>query len=165
MNKPYLYAVLFGVPGFFLALAVSLAVVGVAAGALWLFVFGDSPWPAAAGSSLGTLAVLVFVLVWGGAIVAGYRAGRKLAPDGTLNRRHVLLSSGLTIAALLVLVLHQWGVGNIGTKPDTLRCSEYCRQSGYPGSGMPPRDSGDTTCRCYDEAGREMLKVPLERLN
>jgi hypothetical protein len=55
-------------------------------------------------------------------------------------------------------------VGNIGPKSATVLCSQYCSGKGYAASGMPPRDSGESACICFDERGREAVKVPLESI-
>ena len=75
MKKRYLYALLFGIPGFFLAGIVSLFVFGAVLGFLWLFVFGDNPWPLTPESVLSVLLVLTFLILWIGSIFAGYRVG------------------------------------------------------------------------------------------
>jgi len=45
MRKRYLYALLFAIPGFVAAFIVSTFLFGVAAGFLWLYVYGDGPGP------------------------------------------------------------------------------------------------------------------------
>ena len=163
MKRRYLYALLFGIPGLFIALLISLGVVGAAAGLLWLYVFGDDPWPAAADAVLSTLAGLSFLLTWVGLMFIGYRVGRRLEND-PLNLNHILISSGVTLLFVLVVVLQQWRVGNLGPKSDALVCSNFCAQKGYAGSGLPSKDSGDRSCSCYDDLGNEALKVPLDSI-
>jgi hypothetical protein len=58
MKKRYIYGLLFGIPGFFISLIISAGVFGFAAGILWLYVFGDNPWPAGTSRTLGASFVL-----------------------------------------------------------------------------------------------------------
>jgi hypothetical protein len=164
MKKRYLYACLFAVPGFFIALIVAFITFGSAAGVLWLFVYGDNSWPAAVERTIPVLFFLIFLALWAVAIVTGFAVGRRHEQDTALNRKHLLAALGMTIAPVLIIVLHQLSVGNIGPQPDGLRCSEYCREQGYAGSGMPPRDSGDRSCHCYDTAGTATLSIPLDSI-
>lgn len=164
MKKRYLYALLFGIPGFFLAGIVSLFVFGAVLGFLWLFVFGDNPWPLTPESVLSVLLVLTFLILWIGSIFAGYRVGMGLEHNPLLNRNHVLLSAGFTLLFVFFILFQQGSVGNIGPKADSTLCSDYCSARGYSGSGMPPQNSGDRTCSCYDASGNEVLKVPLDRI-
>jgi hypothetical protein len=158
MQKRYLYSILFGIPGCIIGLLIAGLATGAVAGALWLYVFGDDPWPHGTTRVLPILFVTVFLLVWLGAIVAGYRAGRRLEAVPGLDRRHLLISAGATALPLLLVALHQLRVGNLGPVSDSVWCSDFCRARGYTGSGMPPRDSGDRTCTCYDSRGRAALQ-------
>lgn len=162
MKKRYTYALLFGLPGFFIAGITTLALFGASMGVLWLFVFGDNPWPTGWESALSILLVIVFLVVWVGLILAGYHVGKRLEADPAVNRIHILFSLGLTAAFILFIFLQQWSVGNLGPKSDDQRCSEYCSAQGYSASGMPPLNSGERTCSCYDASGKEVLNVPLE---
>lgn len=164
MTKRYLYSLLFAIPGLFFSLLISFAVFAAAAGVLWIYAFGDEPWPSSAGTALPLLFALVLLTVWGAVIAAGFVVGKRLEKDPVLNKKHVLISAGMTIASLLLIVLHQFSVGNLGPKSDSLLCSEFCAQKGYPGSGLPPRDSGDTTCSCFDDSGRVIIMVPVESI-
>lgn len=71
MKRRYLYMPLFGVPILLAATIVTAVVVGAAAGALWLFVAGDDPWPPFADTSLTALIVLVFAA---SSLALAYRA-------------------------------------------------------------------------------------------
>ena len=82
-----------------------------------------------------------------------------------LNKSHILISGGLTLMFILFIVLQQLSVGNQGPKSAEVICSDFCSERGYSGSGMPPRDSGDNTCSCYDSFGNEALKVPLDGID
>jgi hypothetical protein len=165
MKKRYLYSLLFGTPGFFIALIISLGIFGAAMGILWVYVFGDNPWPPSTEKILSGLFVLTFLILWIGSITVGYRVGKKLEKDSALQKSHVLISTGLTVMFIVLIVLQQWSVGNLGPKSDPEVCSDFCFQKGYSGSGMPPRDSGDRSCSCYDGFGNEALKVPLDSID
>jgi len=165
MKKRYLYALLFGIPGFFAAGIISLLAFGALIGILWLFVFGDNPWPDSPDAVLSIVLVLTFLSLWTGSIITGYAMGKKLESDPALNRIHVLISAGLTLLFILFILLQQLSVGNLGPKSEGTLCQEFCTQKGYSASGTPPRDSGDRSCICLDDFGNEALKVPLDRLD
>lgn len=164
MKKRYLYALLFGVPGFFVAVIATVIIFGAVAGVLWLFIFGDNPWPSFTDPVLTILGIGTFLVFWLGLIWLGYWMGGRLESDLSVNRNHVLLSAGLTLLFILFIVAQQFSVGNLGPKSDSVLCSEYCYQQGYSGSGMPPPDSGERTCSCYDASGNEAIKIPLESI-
>jgi hypothetical protein len=164
MKKRYLYALLFGIPGFFLAGMISLFAFGASLGFLWLFVFGDNPWPASTEKFLTAFLLLPFLILWMGGILIGYRIGKRLESTVALNRNHVLISTALTVLFIIFIAIQQWRVGNIGPKSDSTLCSDYCSAQGYSGSGMPPQNSGDRTCSCYDDSGKEVIKIPLDQL-
>jgi hypothetical protein len=165
MKKRYVYSLLFGIPGFFVSALISFLAFGVTAGILWIYFFGDHPWPSAIETILPILFVLIFLMVWITTIIIGFVTGRRLEKDPALNRKHILVPGALTILFVVFIVLQQWSVGNIGPKSDTVICSDYCSQKGYSGSGMPPQNSGDRTCSCYDSSGNEALKLPLDRID
>lgn len=164
MKKRYLYAVLFGIPGLFVAGMISLVLFGAVMGVLWLFVFGDNSWPDSVDQVLSISLALTFLVLWISSVTLGYFMGRKLEVDPILNKGHVLVSGGLTFLCIFLIVLQQFSVGNIGPKSDSTICSDFCLSHGYSASGMPPRDSGDRTCSCYDDSGKEALKIPLESI-
>ena len=164
MKKRYLYALLFGIPGFFIAGIFSLFIFGAALGFLWLFVFGDNLWPVSTETVLPILLVLTFLILWISLILLGYVIGKRLETDSALNRKHILLSAVLTLMFILFIILQQWSVGNIGPKSDSMLCSDYCSAQGYSGSGMPPQVSGDRTCSCYDDSGNEAIQIPLDMI-
>jgi hypothetical protein len=161
MKKRYLYSLLFGVPGLAVTLLIALFLCGALAGLLWLYVFGDNPWPLTAERLLPAVFLFTFLVLWMATIVAGYRTGKRLEDTPGLDRHHVLAAAGATALPVALLLLHQLGVGNIGPKSATVRCGEFCSDHGYAGSAMPPRDSGDTTCRCFDSSGRPVISKSL----
>lgn len=161
MKKRYVYSLLFGIPGFFVSLIVAVSVSGATSGFLWIFVFGDNPWPASSEKILAVIFILGLVVSWSALIATGYVIGKNLEQEPGVNTRHIMLSALATIVPIAVIGLQQWKAGNIGPLPDTVRCSQFCREKGYPGSGMPPRDSGERTCSCFGNDGRETIKVPI----
>ena len=165
MKKRYLYSLLFGIPGFFMAGIISLVAFGFVVGALWLFVFGDNPWPASTETILPSLLVLVFLTLWIGSIILGFVVGKRLEKDPALNKSHILLSAGLTLTLVLFIVFQQWSVGNLGPKSPDALCMDYCRQSGYSASSTSPRDAGAGSCSCYDNGGDGVLIVPLDSID
>jgi hypothetical protein len=165
MKKRYLYALLFGIPGLFLAGILSIAFFGGLMGILWTFVFGDSSWPTAIEIIVSILFVLVSLVVWIGFLIAGYLIGRRLETDPVLNRNHVLISGALTLLFILLIALYQWNVGNLGPKSDSSLCSDFCTLHGFSASGVPPQNAGERMCSCFDEAGNETIRIPLDHLD
>lgn len=165
LRKRYLYVLLFGVPGFFVAAISSLFLFGGLIGILWLFILGDNQWPAFTQTLLASLAVLTFLMLWISSMILGYRAGQRLEMVPGWNRSHILLSAGLTALFILFVLFQQWSVGTFGPKSDSMLCNDYCISQGYSGSGTPPQNSGDRTCTCYDESGDEALTVPIDQLS
>jgi hypothetical protein len=164
MKKRYIYSLLFGIPGFFAAAIITLVLFGAAAGILWLFIFGDNPWPPVVEKIIPVLIVSTFLILWMALIAAGFAAGRKLEKEPQLNKMHILISSGFTLLFVVLIALQQLSVSNLGPKSDSAICSDYCTLNGYAGSGMPPQNSGNRTCSCYDNSGKEVLKVPLSSI-
>jgi len=161
MKRRYLYVLLFGVPALLASVIISVLLFAAAAGVLWIFVFGDNPWPSSADTMLTTIFVLAFATLWLALMSVAYVAGKKQEQHAALNTRHVMGAAGTTALLVLLVVSHQWRVGNIGTKSDGVLCTEFCRDKGFAGSGMPPRDAGPAICSCFDAQGRETVKVPM----
>jgi hypothetical protein len=161
MKRRYLYVLLFSVPAFLASSLIAFVLFGTAAGVLWLFVLGDNPWPSSANTLLVAMLILTWMTSWVVFMSIAYVAGKQQEGHAALNAKHVMVSAGATALLVLLIVLHQWSVGNIGTKTDTVLCSEFCQGKGFAGSGMPPRNTGAATCSCFDAQGREAVKVPI----
>lgn len=116
MKRRYIYSILFGLPGLVVAFIASVLVFGVVAGMLWLFVFGDNPWPAFVETLLPTFFFATFLAVWLATLVAGYFIGRAREHDPALNKWHVIASLGFTSFSILAIVVYEWGIGNIGIR-------------------------------------------------
>jgi len=137
MKKRYLYALLFGIPGFFVAGILSMIVFGVLAGTLWIFVWDDNPWPAWTEKLLPALFGLVFLLAWIALIVVGYQTGKRLESDSKLSPGYIVVAGSLTQMFVLLILLQQFSVGNMGPKSDSALCSDYYSRNGYAASGLP----------------------------
>jgi len=164
VRRRHLYVLMFSVPGLFASLLVSFAVFGAAAGTLWLFVYGDNPWPAAAGRILVVLFAVTAIGSWLVLMRLAYAAGRGAEASESLNRAHVLSAVLATLALPLVAVFHQWRVGNIGPQTEGQACMDYCINKGFNASAMPPRNSGARTCICLDAQGREAAALPIDEV-
>ena len=165
MKKRYIYTILFGVPGLLIAAMLSLIVAGTAAGALWIFVFGDNPWPASVETILPIVILAVFLIVWTAILAAGFFIGKRLERDPVFNKGHILVSIGVIVAFLLGFGFFQLRIGNIGPRSEGLLCSDYCSQKGYSASSESPQNAGNRTCGCLDQSGNEILTVPMDSLN
>ena len=165
MKKRYIYTLLFGLPGLFIAGFICILLFAAFAGILWMFIFGDNPWPPASEIVISILFVGTFLVLWIGFILLGYFIGRRLEIESGLNRSHVAMSAGLTLLFILFMLLYQWRVGTIGPSSDSAQCSEFCVQHGYSGSGLSPETSGNGLCSCYDDSGNEVLTIPLDHLD
>lgn len=161
MKRRYLYVLLFGVPALLAALLVAFMLSGAVAGALWLFVFGDDPWPSYASHVLSALFALTCVSLWIVFLSVAYKAGKKQEQHAAMNTRHVMIALAATVLLVLIGVAHQWRVGNIGAPSNSMLCSDYCQSQGFAASGMPPKDAGAATCSCYDAKGGEAVQVPI----
>ena len=164
MKKRYLYSILFGVPGFFVSLLATFALFAVLAGFLWVFVYGDNPWPQSVDKRLPVLFAFSLLVPWVVSIIIGFRVGKNLEAKPGLDKQHIMISAAVTGLPIIFMLLHQLSVGNIGKKSDSQICSEYCSSKGYRASGMPPRNTGERSCFCLGEQGREAINVPLERV-
>ena len=163
MKKRYLYYLLFGIPGFGVALIIAFMVFGAASGVLWLYAFGDEPWPPATGVVLPLLFLLFFLILWGGFTAWGFVVGRGLESRAGLERKHLLWSLLATLALLLLIYFQLGDAGRDRALP-SLRCSDYCRQQGYAASGVSPANEPDRVCSCYDASGKEAVTIPLANL-
>jgi hypothetical protein len=150
---------MFAVPALLASIVASVLLLAASAGALWLFVFGDDPWPDAASTVLGVTFLATGAALWIGLLAAAYAVGTAEESRPGLNRGHVWVSLGLTAALAALIASRVWGLGALGPRPDTLVCADYCRAEGFAASGVPPRDSGDRTCTCYDGRGQEARRI------
>jgi hypothetical protein len=163
-KRRHFYVLLFGVPALLVSIIAAAMVVAAWAGVLWLFVFGDNPWPPVTGTLLGTVFLLSVAGLWLALLWVAYTVGTQQEARPTLNNGHVALSIGATIVLVAVIVVRVMGLNTVETRSESLVCADSCRAEGFAASGMPPRDSGDRTCSCYDAHGREARRVPLSEI-
>lgn len=164
MKHRYLYLLLFSVPALIASLLAGFVALAGAAGMLWLFVYGDDPWPRAAETALLVLFAAVSLAAGAVCFRRAYRAGEQLEKTGAAPPigRLSIAAAGLTTMLLILVGLYQWNIGNIGPKSDSVVCSDFCASRGFVGSSMPPRNAGPPTCTCVDAGGRDALAVPMQ---
>ena len=164
MKKRHLYLLWYGLPILLAATVAAFAVFAAAAGIAWLYIAGDNPWPPALDAGLVILFFLVFAIVTLALGRGAYSAGRRREGEASLDIRHPLAAAGATVLLLLAVAAYQWRVGNIGPKSDSVACSEWCQAQGFAGSGMPPRDTGERSCSCFDAQGREAARTTMDNV-
>ena len=97
-------------------------------------------------------------------MVKGYLVGKKLEALPGFDVRHLWISLGATLLPIVIVLLHQLSIGNLGPKSDGQLCSEYCSDRGYAASSMPPRDYGERTCSCLGRDGEVKITLPIDAL-
>ncbi len=113
MKTRYAYPLLFLVP---IALAAALAAVliaGAGAGIMWMFIYGDDVWPSSANMTIMVVAVTVCILVFSSLVALCYSVGKAYETRGGLRRAQVLTAIGLSVGLPLLVLWHQWQVGNL----------------------------------------------------
>lgn len=114
MKARYAYPLLILLPGAMLAFLAGVVGGAVGAGVLWVFVFGDDTWPQAANTALMGLAVAVFVVVFSTLLGLAYAYGKRQEVSGGVRRGHVVAAVLVSIGLPVLVLLHQWSVGNLG---------------------------------------------------
>ena len=113
MKSRYAYPLLFLVPSAVAGVIVTVLTAAAGAGILWLFVYGDDPWPARTDGLLMSLAALIGLLVLVACLLTAYRVGKSQESRGGLRKAHVLVALGLSAGLPLLVLFHQWQVGNL----------------------------------------------------
>jgi len=167
MKLRYLYALLFCIPAFLTALILTALLGGVIGGILWLYVFGDNAWPQGIDLFLIIPLIIVFTGIWIILLTLAFNVGKAQETSGNIpSKRAVSLALSATVFLSLMIVFHQWRIGNIGPKTTSAACSDYCKDNGYNTSMMPPRyssESNDASCNCM-EGGKIHITIPLSEL-
>lgn len=136
--------VLIAVPCFLLSVLPALFLTGVAAGFLWLFVYGDNPWPILADVVVISTLLLSWILIGTllTAALARHPAVRRLT-TGKLIAATAIMS----LAAIGAILLHQWSIGNLDPPHP---CIAQCREAGYSSSFREIDERGRETCTCVE---------------
>ena len=123
MRSRILFGGLGGLIGLATGLVVSLVVVAVVAGTLWIFVFGDNPWPPGANPVLGAIALIIIIFLVIAGTWIGLSYGRRLdsLPQREGGRKKWIAAiSALCVLALLasflLLVVHRSSVQTATTQ-------------------------------------------------
>jgi hypothetical protein len=161
IKRRHVYVLLFAVPALLVSTITAALMLAASAGALWLFVYGDDPWPDTANVLLGAVFFLVAAALWLALLFVAYTVGRQQEGKPSLNKSHVALSLGATVVLAMVIMLRLGGLNLAGAQSDSVVCADLCRSQGFAASGLPPRDSGDRSCSCYDAQGQEMRRLTL----
>lgn len=98
-----------------LAFLAAFVAAGAGAGILWIFVYGDNPWPAAANTALMAAAVTASALMLVTLVALSYSFGKQQETRGGVRRSHVLIAIGVSVGLPLLVLLHQWQVGNLAS--------------------------------------------------
>jgi len=161
MPRGLLYLLLFALPALLVSGIAAFALFGAAAGAMWLFAFGDNPWPQAAQTALGLGFATAWLALWLGLLALAFVFGRNRGTQSALLRRDLLAAVAVTVLAIGLIALQQRSVGNLGPPSEGEACATFCQHKGFSGSSMPPRNAGNPTCSCIDTHGREAITVPI----
>ncbi len=112
MSLRKLYALAGAAWGLVLGAVAGVGTVGYALGFSWLFLFGDSTWPAAAGPVIIGFGIVVFLFFFVSLTAFGYVYGQRLehampgsdpGATGRHRRRAFLLMASAGVAALLLV--------------------------------------------------------------
>lgn len=160
MKRRYVYALIYAVPAFIVAAIVTVVVTVAIAGILWLFVYGDHPWPSFVDRYSPIFIVAVLATTWLALLSAVLAWGKRQEARASFDMKHVYFAAGATLSLVLLVLVQQRSVGNIGPQPDVIVCSDFCTARKFQASRFPQ----DGTCGCYDTNGKEALRVPMSRI-
>ena len=121
VNTRLLYILTGMVWGLLLGVLGGVFTVAVGAGFSWLYLFGDSPWPEAAGWLIPALGLGVFAILLIICITLGLRAGRQAAaaaPEAAA-RSHTVARRLCATGVLLALVLAGATAARLAGQEDT----------------------------------------------
>ena len=164
MKKRYTYLILFGVAGLIPSVILSVLAAGLTTGVLWLFVLGDDRWPIWTRLAIGAALFAVFLASWATSLVLGFRFGQRMeTSEGTRLGRHIMIALAVVVVLVVLVLLHQWSVGNLGPRPQTPedRCERACKIEGYIDAMTTPEDqNGNRACSCFDDIENNWTTLP-----
>lgn len=94
---------------------VAIVFVACAAGIMWIFIYGDKEWPAAAERTVMALSALVFSATLAVLLSVLYRFGKNRETRGGLSKKHALVAVIATLVLPLLILIRQWSIGAIGS--------------------------------------------------
>jgi hypothetical protein len=97
------------------AAVVAIMFVACAAGVMWIFIYGDNEWPAAAERTVLALSVLVFSIVLAVLLSVLYKFGKGQESHGGVSKKHALVAVIATLLLPLLILARQWSIGAIGS--------------------------------------------------
>lgn len=117
MKARYWYPLLFLLPSAMAAFLAAFMVAGAGAGILWLFVYGDDTWPESAGTMVMAVAVTTSAIILIALVAGSYFFGKSRETTGGLSGWHIAVAVAISVLLPLLVLFHQWQVGNIGGSP------------------------------------------------
>ncbi|MCK8115385.1 hypothetical protein [Anaerosoma tenue] len=114
MKARYSYLLLFLVPSAMIAFLVMAFTVGAGAGALWIFVYGDSPWPESSRTLLAVFGAVVFIATLAMLLVASFRYGKRREGFKGLSKGHAITAVGISVLIPLLILLRLWSGWHLG---------------------------------------------------
>ena len=114
MKARYSYLLLFLVPSAMIAFLAMAFTVGAGAGAFWIFVYGDSPWPESSRTLLVAVGAVVFIATLAMLLVAGFVYGKRREGSGGLSKGHAIAAVGVSVLIPLLILLRLWRGGHLG---------------------------------------------------
>lgn len=160
MKRRYLYALMYSVPAFIFSVVFMVVVTAAIGGVLWIFIYGDNPWPSFIDRYSPIFMIAVLATAWLILLWAAFAWGKRQEALPSLNMKHLYLAAGSTAALVLAVLIHQLSVGNIGPKADVLACADFCAARKL--SATFPQDG---TCHCYGSDGIESTIGVVEQVD
>ena len=117
MKARFAYPLVFLLPSAMAAIVLAVVAGAATGGILWLFVYGDNGWPAAADHAVVAFAGLVAAGILLTLLFASYSFGKARESTGGLSMWHVALAAVVSVLLPALVLLHQWQIGNLGTQP------------------------------------------------
>ena len=115
MKARFSYPLVFLLPSAILAAVAGVVFIGVGAGVLWLFIYGDNSWPDSAEKVLTAISVLVAVASLAALVSASYFYGKRQELSGGLSTWHIVLALAITILLPALIIFRQYQIGAYGS--------------------------------------------------
>lgn len=163
MKRGCLYSLLFGIPGFFISVILSWVVFLLLIDITWFLGINGEVGTAISEEKMLGIPVIMFLMLWAYLIIIGYVMGKKLGNASPVNRKHILLSAGITL--LIFVPLLWWGVSNMNYEADADLCGQFCVQHGYNVSIPSPMGESERTCYCSNSFTGDKATVPLDSID